>query len=163
MVRKEVIKMRQKITLIMVTLLIVTMAAGTAFARGGCSRAGKGERGHKGRMEMMCKKLGLTEDQEARLKSVKEANREAMGNLRLALKEKQGTLREELSKPGVTRQAVEPLVAEVKALEAGLTEARIDGIFKVKEVLTPEQFARLQAGKGPKHKEGIMKNFRKGR
>lgn len=162
MVRKEVITMRRKISLIMIAFLIVVTVTGTAFAWGGCSREGKGGRDHDGRMATMAKELNLTPEQEAQLKSAKEANRDQMKNMRLALKEKRQVLQGELSKPDMTRQAVEPLVAEIKALEAGLTDQRIDGIFKVKEILTPEQFAKLQARKGADFKKGRMKHCRKG-
>jgi Spy/CpxP family protein refolding chaperone len=110
----------------------------------------------------MAKELNLTPDQEARLKEAKETHRAQIEKLRLALKEKRKALRDELSKPGVTRQSVEPLVAEIKAMEAGLTDQRIQGIFAVKEILTPEQFARLQAGKEARHKKGRKNHCRKG-
>lgn len=154
--------MGQRISLIIGALLIVAAITGTVFAWGGCGQGGRSGRDHNDRMAVMTKELNLTPDQEIQLKSTKETHRAQMGNLRLALKEKRQALKGELSKPGVTRQTVEPIVAEIKKLEADITGQRVDGIFKIKEILTPGQFAKLQAKKGAKCKEGKMKNCRKG-
>lgn len=156
--------MRQTIRMIIGVLLVTMVVTGTAFAWGsGCDKDGKGDRDHKDRMAEMAKELNLTADQEAQLKATKEAHRTQMESTRLALKEKRQALKGELAKAGVTREAVEPIVAEIKTLEGSLTEQRVDGIFKVKEILTADQFAKLQAKKEAKSKEGRGRHGRKGR
>lgn len=156
--------MRYKIGIVMGAALIFMTIAGTAFGWGDRGHGGKCDRDDKGRIEAMAKELNLTPDQETRLKEIKEAHRAQAKKSHLTLKEKYQALRDELSKPGVTRQAVEPIVAEINRLEAGMTKQRIEGIFEVKEIMTPEQFAKLQANKGAKHYKGFkMRRYWKGR
>jgi len=154
--------MKPKFNMIVLAVLICFVATGTAFAWGGCGRADRPGRDHKGRMEEMAKELGLTPEQQTKLEAAKETHRAEMEGLHTALKEKREALKAELSKPGVTRQAVEPLVAEIKNIEARLTDMRIDGIFTVKGILTPEQLAKLEAGKDTKRGGHRMAYHRKG-
>jgi len=47
-------------------------------------------------------------------------------------------------------------MAEIKRLQANMVDKRVDGIFKVKEILTPEQFAKLETMKD-KRMEAVNK------
>jgi len=75
-------------------------------------------------------------------------NRKAQGEeltkLLSVIKEKRTQLQEALKSPAVTRASVEPLVKEIKSSQAKLIDYRINGIFAVREVLTPEQLAKFQ-------------------
>ena len=63
------------------------------------------------------------------------------------------------------QQKIEPLANEIKSLQAQLIDSRINGIFAVKEILTPEQFAKFQqmAEKWQKERKGNFRNWREKR
>ncbi len=120
-------------------LALVFLAAGTLYAQPKSTE-------HKwdGQREEMTKELNLTPEQQAKIEENRKAGREQMMKITTALKEKQAKLQEELKNPAVTRQGVMPLVSEIKALEAQLVDRRMDGIFAVKQIMTPEQFIKFQ-------------------
>lgn len=140
--------MKKKIHVIIAVFIVVMIVAGNAFAYFDCDAKGRsGSRHNRDKMKNVAKELSLTADQEKRLEESKEAFRSRAKDLRIKLKEKHGLLQAELSKPGITRQQAEPIVNEIKALQSEMVEHRVNGIFKTKEILTPEQFAKLQAKK----------------
>ena len=137
--------MKKRIQLIMAALLISSLVVGPAFCENTACSADKGGTEHHGKRAEIMNKLNLTAEQQKLLKDTKEAHRAEMAKLFLTMKEKRKALTEAMAKPGVTRQQVEGLVTEMKALQAEIIDHRIDGIFKIKEILSPEQFQKLQS------------------
>lgn len=138
----------KKMTMVIAVVVAVIFIAGSAFAFGGCGVQGKdGKECPKGMKEEMKKELGLTAEQDKKLEANKEAHRTEAKALHDAMKAKKDELKAAIAKPETTRAQVEPIVGELKALEAQMTDKRIDGIFAVKAILTPEQFAKLEAMK----------------
>jgi Spy/CpxP family protein refolding chaperone len=148
----------KKIKLMIIGLAVVFLAASAAYAQ---TESKYQERGdwQKGRI---FKELNLTQDQQKKLEGNRAAQRGEMTNLRAAMKEKQAKLREELKNPSVTKASVEPLVSELKSLQGQSLDHRINGIFEVKEILTPEQFAKFQqmTEKRQENKKGRFQNWR---
>jgi Spy/CpxP family protein refolding chaperone len=70
-----------------------------------------------------------------------------------------------MKNPAVTVASVQPLVNEIKSLQTQIIDGRISGIFAVKEILTPEQFAKFQqtTEKWQKNKKGRFHNWREKR
>ncbi len=97
--------------------------------------------------------LNLTQDQKTKLKALREGKKESSQALREQLKAKMQALQDAISKPGTTRASVNGLVGEVTALKGQMFARKIDGVFAMKEVLTPEQFAKMQAHRKEKMKE----------
>jgi Spy/CpxP family protein refolding chaperone len=130
----------KKIKTIIVGLTVVFLMASMVYAQtqGESRQRGDGQRGR------IFKELNLTQEQEKKLEENRGVQREELMKLRMAIKEKQTKLQEELKNPALTRATVEPLVSEIKSLQAQLIDHRISGIFAVKEILTPEQFAKFQ-------------------
>jgi len=118
---------------------IVFLALSSAYAQG----QEKYHQGGEGKKEGIFKELNLTPEQKKKLEENRKAQGEERNRLREAVKEKHGKLQQELNRPDVTRAAVEPLVKELKSLDAQLVDNRINGIFAVKAILTPEQFAQF--------------------
>lgn len=149
--------MKSKLTKIMAVLTVVgLMAAGpVAYAgtKGDDSEGGKGYQ-HGERKEFM-KELNLTSEQKEKLKAQREAKKENNKATREQLKTKMQTLHETIAKPGTTRADVNELVGEVSALKGQMFSQQIDGVFAMKQILTPEQFAEMQAQRkewtGKKH------------
>ncbi|MCX5707429.1 MAG: Spy/CpxP family protein refolding chaperone [Candidatus Omnitrophica bacterium] len=141
---------RTRVTVI--GLAIVFLALSAAYAQG----QEKYRQGGQGKKESIFKELKLTPEQEKKLEDNRKAQQQEMQDLREALKANHEKLQVKLKDPAVTRAAIEPLVNEIKSLQAKLIDHRINGIFAVKTILTPEQFAKfneimekqMKAGKG---------------
>ena len=146
--------MESKLTKVIAVLGVLgLMAAGpVAYAESSGDNSSKGEKswGH-GEDQGFFKELNLTPEQKAKLKAQREGKKDSHKVLREQLKTKMQALHEAISKPGTTRADVKGLVGEVNSLKEQMFAQRIDGIFAMKEVLTPEQFAKMQAH----HKEKL--------
>ncbi len=105
--------------------------------------------------ERVIKELNLSKEQQDKLAEHRKAHRESMMKLRAALKEERLKLQEELKNPDFTEATVRPLVEEIKALQSEMIDLRVDGVFAVKDILTPEQFVKFQ--QIVKHKKEILK------
>lgn len=98
----------------------------------------------KEKKAQLFKELGLSPQQQQNLEENRKAQHEEMGKARKAMDENYAKLRAAMNDPGVTRASVQPIVNEMKALQSKMIDGRVDGIFTVKEILTPEQFAKFQ-------------------
>jgi len=125
---------------IIIGLAVVFVAVSAAYAQ---PQGGYQQRGDK-QKEHILKELNLTPEQQQKLEENRKAQRQEIEKLSVALKEKQAKLKEALKNPAVTKVTVEPLANEMKSLQAQLVDHRINGIFAVKEILTPEQFVKFQ-------------------
>ena len=92
----------------------------------------------------MFKDLGLSPEQEKKVEENRKAQREEMSKLRKEIVAKQEALQDALKSPSLTMESVTPAVNEIKALQGQMLDQRIRGIFAVKDILTPEQFAKFQ-------------------
>ncbi len=90
------------------------------------------------------KALQLTPEQAEKVKAQREAKKESYKAVREELKAKTQALHEAIAKPGTKRADVNELVGEVNALKGQMFSQQIDGIFAMKEILTPEQFAKMK-------------------
>ena len=92
----------------------------------------------------MIKDLGLSQEQEKKVEENRKAQREEMSRLRKEIVAKQEALQDALKSPSLTMDTVTPIVNEIKSLQAQMLDQRIRGIVAVKDILTPEQFAKFQ-------------------
>ncbi len=129
----------KEIRLVVAGLAVALLATSVVYAQGVPGRKLEGK--HR---DAIFQKLNLTDDQKAALDANRKERGEKMGQLRDEMREKQMKLREELDNPTVSRKAIEPLVTEIKAMQAQLIDLRVSAIFAVREVLTVEQFAKFQ-------------------
>jgi Spy/CpxP family protein refolding chaperone len=88
--------------------------------------------------------LNLTPDQKQKLQTNKQAQFQEMQTVSGSLREKNRSLQEALRNPVTTRASVLGIANEVKELQAKLVDLKIDGVFLVKEILTPEQYVKFQ-------------------
>jgi len=150
--------MKRRIMLVIGMFVISAFIAGSAFAEGGACPAGQGKANFKEKKESMTAKLNLTAEQEKLLKDAKASQRAGMEAIVTAIKTKRQELKAVLAKQGVTKQEVAPIVAELKRLEAEKLDKRVDGILKIKNILSPEQYQKLQKMKEWRYKDGSRKH-----
>jgi len=138
--------MKNQLTKIVAVLTVVgLMAAGpVAYAENGGNSTTDAKGYKHGEGKEFFKGLNLTPEQKEKLKAQREAKKETNKAAREQLKTKMQALHEALAKPGTTRADVNGLVGEVNALKGQMFSQKIDGVFAMKEVLTPEQFAKMQ-------------------
>jgi Spy/CpxP family protein refolding chaperone len=144
-------------------LVIIGLAAVLILGSAACVYAeGEPQKRGKGHKESIFKELNLTPEQQKKLAENRRAQGEEMASLRASIKEKQDKLQGELKNPAVTREKVEPLVNEIKSLQARLIDHRVNGIFAVKKILTPEQLVKFEQmmEKGHKDKKGHARDGR---
>jgi Spy/CpxP family protein refolding chaperone len=129
----------KKARVIVAVLAAVLLATGSVYAQEQKNFQKRGEE-KKGNIY---RELRLTPDQEKRLEDNRKAQHEEMQRLREAYKADLEKLQVKLKDPAVTRAAVAPLVNEIKVLKAKQVDSMVNGIFLVKSILTPEQYARF--------------------
>lgn len=152
--------MKMNMRFIVVMAIVSVFVAGPAFAfgPGACSDEGR-KACFKEKKENLKKELNLTAEQDKMLTEAKDSHRAEMETLMKAIKDKRDALKEAIARPGVTRKSLEPIIADMKVLESQMVDHRIDGILKVKSILSPEQFQKLEKmkegwHKGPKGQRG---------
>jgi Spy/CpxP family protein refolding chaperone len=91
------------------------------------------------------KDLGLTPQQTSELKARREANAGKAKEVRDELKAKRAELKAEIEKPTVDRARITALTTDIKGLTGQMIDQRVDNILAMKEILTPEQFSKMQA------------------
>lgn len=108
--------------------------------------------------EGIYKELNLTPEQQQKLEENRKTHRGKTSQLRTTMMEKEKQLQQALKDPDVSNVKVEPLVNEIKSLQAQLIDQRVSGIFAVKEILTSEQISKLNQLM-EKRKEGRKGRF----
>ncbi|MFH0918511.1 MAG: periplasmic heavy metal sensor [Candidatus Omnitrophota bacterium] len=129
----------RKTRLVMIGLVVSLLTISSVYAQ--TQNVGKpdGARAKEG----IYKELNLTPEQKQKLEENRKAHREKATQLRTEMMEKEKQLQQALKDPAVIRANVEPLINEIKVLQGQLIDQRVNGIFVVKEILTPEQVVQL--------------------
>ena len=105
----------------------------------------------------MYKKLGLTPEQDKKLKDHRDGHRSQMETLHKEIKVKRKLLGEELQKTDFDMSKVQQVHDELKSLKARMEDNRLEGILEVRKILTPEQFSKFmklkeERSSGKKHR-----------
>ncbi|MBU0709235.1 MAG: Spy/CpxP family protein refolding chaperone [Candidatus Omnitrophica bacterium] len=146
----------KKMRVVSITCAVVFLSLNSAYAQmPQCE--GKESLEKPGRR--ILQQLNLTEQQQKKLEENQVAQRQKMKESISEMKEAQAKLQEAIKEPKSTRAGVEPIIKEIKKLQAEMIDNRTDGIFAVKKILTPEQFAKFQQTI-EKRKEGMKERFR---
>ncbi len=99
----------------------------------------------EGKFEKLTEELGLTAEQEAKLKEERKEFMKKNKDLMRRMRSKREELKQELEKPNIDRAKVGTIINDLKNLTGEKLESRIDKIISMKSTLTPEQFEKLQA------------------
>ena len=143
----------------MVLLVAALMLSGSIFAeegsekgekRGACGKRGGFQRGHHGRGNragMICKFLGLTEEQIEQAKEIREANAEKMKKLAEAMREAQKAIREASHADDIDEAAIRDLASNAADAMAEMAILRAEMKQSFQAILTDEQKAKIEEKK----------------
>jgi len=93
----------------------------------------------------MAEKLNLTEEQKEQLKEQRFQQDYKKIETLSQLKLKQLELRHELDKKEINRQAIDKIVKQITKLQADLLHQKVEAVLKMKQILTDEQYEKLQS------------------
>jgi Spy/CpxP family protein refolding chaperone len=157
--------MKIKVGLLMVAVAGYLLSTSVVYAQEVKGAENKGNPVGIQQDDKLFDQLNLTPEQKQKLKANKQAQVQEMQAVRTSLREKHKSLQEALKNPSVTRASVLGIVNEIKELQAKQVDLRLDGIFSVKDILTPAQYVKFQqlmeeklnkmvkpAGKRPDHR-----------
>ena len=110
---------------------------------------GRGQRGGPGamdghRLEHLALRLELSDGQREELRAAFEERFEAGGEVRQSMFEARRTLHEAIHAETFDEAAIREAAAAVAALEADMAVERAKQAAKLREILTPEQLAKLE-------------------
>jgi len=123
-----------------------------------CSKSGREDK-----FEKLSDELGLTAEQESRLKEQREAFKGRQKELMTELRAKRKELGEELNKPKENRARINKIISDIQILTGEKMQNRVDKIIAMKGTLTREQFNKLQQKMEKKHCEGNGKGMHRRR
>jgi len=91
--------------------------------------------------------LNLTPEQKEQIQKQHSLNRQKWSGLRDSIRAKRLELKQELEKPTIDKGRVDNIVAEIKILMGEQFQQRVDDIISMKQILTPDQFKKLEEGR----------------
>ena len=93
------------------------------------------------------KTLALTPGQKEQIEKQRSMNMQNWNKLREEFGAKRLELKQELEKTKVDMNRIHAIIAEMKTLQGEQLELRVNNILAMKQILTPEQFRKLQEKK----------------
>lgn len=140
-------KLRERLVYVIIFTLIFLLS--TAYAEpifDDREFGGRGERrfNRERVFDNIVQELNLTPEQQELIQKQREEHRNKKRLALQKLKTKRLELRQELEKQEIDKKKIDSLVAEIKPLLGKLLDLRVKSILAMKEILTPEQFKKLQ-------------------
>jgi Spy/CpxP family protein refolding chaperone len=90
------------------------------------------------------KAAGISQEQREKMKALREEFRSKQKTLMDQVKAKREALRQELDSVSPNRAKAETLAKEINTLQGQTALNRIDEVFKVRTIMTPEQYQKLR-------------------
>lgn len=98
----------------------------------------------EGGPEKLFKELGLTQEQKDQLKKSREDEAAKVKPLREQVRAKGEELRKVFESADIDKARAYALADELTSLEGELMHSRVDHVIALKQILTPEQFKKMQ-------------------
>ncbi len=136
--------------------LLVLSCATRAFAQPSGREQGKKWGAGKDKFDSVIKELNLTPEQQQKIADQRTQEKEQAQAIQQKLAATRSRLHQELEQASPDKAKVYSLLGEMKELTGKRMEQRVERIFSLKEILTPEQFKTLQQKTGgpESNKEG---------
>jgi Spy/CpxP family protein refolding chaperone len=87
--------------------------------------------------------LGLTQEQKDKLKDLRETMRAKQNTYSDDLRAAKASLQQELESANPDRKKADNLVASINKLQTQMLAMRVDQVFSMRAILTPEQYQKL--------------------
>ncbi|HPM42305.1 MAG TPA: Spy/CpxP family protein refolding chaperone [Candidatus Omnitrophota bacterium] len=91
------------------------------------------------------KDLSLTPEQRDKIKAHREEGKLKAKEIQEQMRAKKEELKAEMAKSVSDRSKIDAIAADMKSLSARMIDQRIERILSLKEILTPEQFQKVNA------------------
>ena len=114
-------------------------------AQGPAEQGPAGKEGEEIPISNIAQKLGLSLEQKEQLKEQRFQQKYNKMETRNKIRLKELELRHELEKEVINQETIDKIVVELKELQGITIEQRVASILKMKEILTLEQFEKLQS------------------
>ena len=122
---------------------LTLMAGGTALAKKNGEGKGQFPRGEGPRVEMLAKRLDLTDDQVAKIEAITESSRKDGLEMRRQLQQLRNELKGEMLKDQPSEKSVLQLNQKMGDLKTEMKAHQLSTRLKVREQLTPEQVDKM--------------------
>ena len=126
-------------------IFLPCLAFAQPLAQGPAEQGPAEQEGEEVPISNIAQKLGLSAEQVKQLKEQRFQEQYNRMETRNKIQLKELELRHELERDVINREAIDKIVAELKELQGTLIEQRVESIIKLKEILTPEQFEKLES------------------
>ena len=132
-----------------VAVILVLFLSSTAMAQLSCGERGKrGEWGDKRaarqeKPDVVFKGLNLSPEQKQKIMDQRKQEKEQSKALKQKMADVRSQLKQELNQPVPDKAKAYSLIAEMKELIGKRMEQRVERIFALREILTPEQLKLL--------------------
>jgi len=140
-------------------VLCLAIPSSLSFAQPPTAKEGDQEgregRGKAGSFDFT-RELDLTAEQKGQFKEQKYQARLKKMETKNKIRLKELELRHELEKDVIDKETINGIVQELKDLQGKTIEQRVEMVLQMKEILTPEQFEKLQSMHGRKKHRGMM-------
>ena len=151
-------------------LVVATVLAGIVLLSGDvlAQRGRHGDRGHS-TMGKRLEALDLTAEQKGKLKSLRADGQKAMVQLQADVKIARVELREVMRQATTKQTDINKALGKLNQAQSKMTTARVNQMVKMKSVLTPEQFEKMEEmrhgrremrGRGMMHRRGMGRGMR---
>lgn len=156
--------LKAAIALMIPCAILLHPVAGLAEQSMGRFGEGSGMRGPggEGGPQMMLRQLGLSAEQNQKVRAIMEEGRSQSQALHQQLKSKRQAFMQYMHSSSASESRALSLMEEMNALQRQLSELRVRTWFKVRTNLTPEQLQRLSQMKPPANRMGGQMNDQRG-
>jgi len=143
----------------------MAFAANGAFAGAIRGQERPGRPPKEERVQKIIDELGLTEEQVQQIKQNKIEHQEQAEILQEKMKQIHTAIRTELLKETSNEKTLKELADELKSVQAAMVDHRIESLLRLKDILTPEQFAQFteKMEQVKKRFSGVRKKIAEGR
>jgi len=126
----------------LLTVLGLFLFSNLAYAEWG-GKEGNYEKGRKAHGEDFIQSLNLTPEQQQSFQEHRKEAKQKRQEIQSAVKQKKEQLKTMLQDPNFNEAQVRQISAEIQGFKGQLSELRIDGVFYMRSVLTPEQYTQF--------------------
>ena len=153
-------KTKIKRSIVYLSAALMLLAASTSYAVPdfkGPRREGKEEKVHEKIYQDMTEKLDLSEEQKEQLNTHRGRQKARMKELKKELKTTHEALRKELKNCDSDESAIKSTVTRLKKVQAQLLDQKVDNFLAMREILTPEQFRKMNELREERRKQRLEK------